>query len=182
MNSGPDNFIRSRHSVREYSSHTVDLEKIKKALRAAKTAPSACNRQGWKTIVVQDRQTISRILKYQNGSKGFRDKIPLLIAVVGDVQSFAYPREHSQMFIDGGLYAMTLMFALHSEGLATCPLSAALTLKQEKMARSLLGMQESEKLILYISVGNYLDEFNVPVSRRYSLDRDVRFITNANGD
>ena len=46
--------IQRRYSVRKYASDTVEREKLERCLEAARMAPSACNAQPWKFIVVDD--------------------------------------------------------------------------------------------------------------------------------
>ena len=171
-----DIFCRSRHSVRDFDESDVHLDKIKEAIYLAQFTPSACNRQGWRTLVISDKLKIKEILKFQNGSKGFAHKVNKLVAVCGDRASFAFPREHNQIFIDGGLYAINLLNSLHFVGLATCPMSAALSLQQIKNARQILKMNHEEELIMYIAVGNYKKSFCVPRSTRYFNPNHIRII------
>lgn len=46
----PD-FFMSRHSVRQFSDLTIDIEDIEKAVKLAMKAPSACNRQSCKVYI-----------------------------------------------------------------------------------------------------------------------------------
>jgi len=151
-------FVESRHSVRSFGEDPVDIEKVKRAVEMAQHTPSACNRQGWCAWIVRDSDKIRKILKNQNGNRGFGHKIPLLLAVTADIRCFNRSREMYQPFIDGGMYAMSLLNALHYEGLATVPLSASLSPSQEKGIRSILQLDEAEVPILLIGVGNYPKE------------------------
>ena len=47
-------FIKTRHSVREFSSRHVPKEVIESAIRAAGTAPSGANHQPWHFVCVSD--------------------------------------------------------------------------------------------------------------------------------
>lgn len=169
-------FAKSRHSVREFAETNVDTGLILDAIEIAQNAPSACNRQSWRTIIIEDRAKILEVLKYQNGSRGFADSINKLIAICSDRQSFAFPREQQQVYVDGSLYAMTLMYSLHSLGIATCPLSAALSTMQFKKVRKILNLPASEELIIYIAIGNYKERFKVAQSERYQNTSNVRFL------
>ena len=44
-----------RHSIRHFSNFPVDIEVLKKAIILAQHTPSACNRQGWRTIIIADK-------------------------------------------------------------------------------------------------------------------------------
>jgi nitroreductase len=51
----------SRVSCRDYKPDAVPKEAIEKCLEAARLAPSACNKQPWRFIVVQDRAKLDAI-------------------------------------------------------------------------------------------------------------------------
>lgn len=159
-------FSFSRHSVRDFSNEPVDLEKLKEALKIAQNTPSACNRQGWKVRVISSSTAKDILQSNQNGNRGFGEVIDKYILVTTDIQYFAKPRELNQPYIDGGMYSMNLLYALHYVGLATVSLSAALTPKQEKTIRQALNITDAENLILFIGVGNYKTEFKIPRSAR----------------
>lgn len=148
-----DAFIRNRHSLRLFDEARLPKEQITDALKLAQYTPSACNRQGWKSRVVSDKAVIEKILANQNGNKGFGDQIRDLIVVTGDIRYFNKTRELHQMYIDGGMYAMRVIDALHFEGAATIPMSAALTPEQEKKIRKILNADEAEVFIMFIGVG-----------------------------
>jgi len=46
--------VKARHSDRAYLDKPVEIEKLERILEAARLAPSACNAQPWKIIVVTD--------------------------------------------------------------------------------------------------------------------------------
>lgn len=150
-----DAFVKSRHSIRHFSSASADIDKVISAIKLAQHTPSACNRQGWKTRVICNPNLIEKVLHNQNGNQGFGDKIGMLLVVTGDLRYFSKGREVHQVFIDGGMYAMNILHSLHYEGLATIPLSAALNDVQEKHVRNVLGIDDAEVLIMFVGVGNY---------------------------
>lgn len=158
--------MKNRHSIREFSDEPVDLELIKEAILLAQYTPSACNRQGWKTRIVADRERVLEVLQFQTGSQGFREQIDKLLLVTCDVRYFNRKREIFQPFIDGGMYAESLINSLFYKGIGSVPLSASLTSKNEKSVRELLGLNPSDVLILFIGVGNYPDSCLAPRSER----------------
>jgi len=52
-----------RRSVRRFKDSSVEPEKIELLLKAAMQAPSAANQQPWEFLVVQDKDTLSRLSK-----------------------------------------------------------------------------------------------------------------------
>ena len=159
-------FSLSRHSVRDYSSEPVDMELIEKALKLAANTPSACNRQPWKVRIVEDKKLKKTIQNNQNGNRGFGDYIDKFIIITSDISNYARNRERNQANIDGGMYAMNLIYSLHYYKIATVPLSASLGLVQEKNLREAFDVAESENFIMFIGIGNYIDDFKVPISHR----------------
>lgn len=53
--------MKQRCSVRKYEDRPIEREKLLYVLEAARVAPSACNIQPWRFLVVQDRERIRRI-------------------------------------------------------------------------------------------------------------------------
>lgn len=163
-------FVKSRHSLREFSDTPADLDAVKQAVELSQYTPSACNRQGWKTRIVRNPEQIRTILKNQNGNRGFGEKISTLLVVTGDLRCFSRGRETHQVFIDGGMYAMNLLHSLHGKGLATIPLSASLLEEQEINVKAVLGIDDAEVLIMFIGVGNYPEHCVTTRSERKPCD------------
>lgn len=46
--------VKNRYSVRSYQPRDVEPEKLAYLLECARLAPSACNRQPWRLMVVRD--------------------------------------------------------------------------------------------------------------------------------
>lgn len=76
------NYILKRRSIRQFKNKPVDKEDITALLEAAMAAPSSCDRKPWEFIVVNDKQTLSRI---DNKLGGGIYKAPLIIVVCGNM-------------------------------------------------------------------------------------------------
>ena len=150
--------VETRHSIRHFSDKPVELERVENAVKLAQYTPSACNRQGWKTYIVNDKAVLREVLKNQNGNRGFGQEFDKLLVVVGDLRCFNRDREVFQVYIDGGMYAMRVLDSLYYERIASVPLSASLTKEQEENVRKLLKLDPAEVLIMFIGIGNYPDE------------------------
>lgn len=147
--------VASRHSIRTFSTVQVSIETLEEAIALAQHTPSACNRQGWKTRIVNDGAKMKSILDNQNGNRGFGDSIDKLLVITADLRAQQREREIFQAFIDGGMYAKSVLDSLHSMGIGSIPLSASLTPRQERAVRAITGIEDAEVLILFIGVGNY---------------------------
>lgn len=154
-----------RHSVRDYQESPIDLKKINEAIWLATKSPSVCNRQSSRVRVIKDPQVVEKALKIQGGFKGYNIP-PCLLLITTDSRYFIDITERNQIYVDGGLFAMSLLYALEYQGLAACSLNTMFDLRRECDTRKLLKIKESENLIMYISVGNFKKEYKVPLSHR----------------
>ena len=84
--------IEKRRSVRKYKKVDIPESLVLKILNAVRLAPSSCNRQPWKLIIVRDAKTRARIAKachYVNSSSGKRSiqkwvaEAPIVIVACG---------------------------------------------------------------------------------------------------
>lgn len=166
-------FSNSRHSIRDYSSEPVKHEDIKKSIKLASNAPSACNRQPWKIRVVEDKDLKKKLQLNQNGNRGFGDYIDKFIIITSDVQYYDIMRERKQSEIDGGMFAMNLLYAFHYYNIASIPLSASLHMKQENNLRKIFNIKDSENFIMFIGIGKMKDEFKIAKSSRRPLQYDT---------
>lgn len=167
-----ESFVKSRYSIRDFADTDVDIDVIKEAINIALNTPSACNRQSWNVRIVSGSY-IGFINDNQNGNRGFGEKINKYLIVTSDLKSFSKPRERNQAFIDGGLFAMNLLLALHHKGLATIPMSASLNAQQESNIRNKFELNDSEVLIMFIALGHYPQEFKVAFSKRKKLNPKI---------
>lgn len=158
-----ESLLFSRHSIRYFSKTSPDRMLIIKALDLAQQTPSACNRQGWKTHVFEGEESI-KLMKWQGGCKGFEDELKHSILVTANLKAFLFYETH-QAYIDGGLYAMNLINALHSLGLGSIPLSCGFESWKLQQLKE-FDIPENEVPIVIIAFGHLLDEFNVAISTR----------------
>jgi len=166
-------FVRSRHSVRNFSSATVDPASISEAVATAVHSPSSCNRQPWKVHVASEPTSIRKLLELQGGLRGW-DQPGKLLVVAADSAMYGNPYERVAPYVDGGLFAMTLVLALHAEGMATCMLNANQPPSVLSEVHTLLGMDPSELIVCYIALGYPKDSFRVPVSARVPVSSVIR--------
>ena len=145
----------SRHSIRHFAEKNVQLDVLIEAVQLAQHTPSACNRQGWKTRIIVNRDKIKTILLNQNGNTGFGNEFDKLLVITSDLRAQQRNREVFQAFIDGGMYAQSVLNCLYCKGIGSVPLSASLTFEQDNNIRNTIDLDDAEVLILIIGVGNY---------------------------
>src|SRR3546814_20513526 len=86
------------------------------AVELALHSPSVCNRQASYVYCLQSREIIDRALSLQNGNRGFGHEIPCLLILCTDLSAFDTAGERYQHWIDGGMFSMSLVWALHALG------------------------------------------------------------------
>jgi nitroreductase len=158
----------SRHSIRDFADKDVDLELILEAVDIALRCPSQCNRQSSRLHIFRNREKIRQILELQGGAKGFLDSIPLLLVVTNDISCWDSPNERNQAYVDGGLFAMALVYALHYLKFGTCTLNLAMDWQKDSLFRKLTEVPDSEVFIMCIAVGHLRETVKVTKSLRRS--------------
>jgi len=164
-----ETFIKTRSSVRNYATDEVLDEEVHKAIELARFTPSVCNRQSWKVHYYKDELIKKELLKLQNGNNGFSESINKLIIVTTDTKKFT-KLEGNQVFIDGGMFAMSLVLALHAQGIASCCLNTCLPYVDEKKIKKLGTIPNSERLIMMIGIGKYKEAFEVAISKKIPVE------------
>lgn len=169
-----EEFFLSRHSVREFEQKEVPLDLLMQAVRLAQCAPSACNRQSGRVWVVSRPERVRGVLEIQGGAEGFVEQVPAVLVVTSDLACWQSVGEWYQAWIDGGLFAMTLVWSLHSLGLATCMLNWSKRKEVDLALRRYLGIPEQELVIVLVAAGFPPPKFRVAASPRLPLTRIVR--------
>lgn len=167
-------FMKTRVSVRNFSEEEVSDEKIFEAIRIAKMTPSVCNRQSWRVHYYNKYKTKEKMLSFQNGNSGFTHSINKLLIITTDTKYFT-KLEGNQVFIDGGMFAMSLVLALHSLGLGTCCLNTCLPYPDEIRIKKEGNIPNSQRLIMMVGVGNLKESFKVAISDRVPLDKIIDY-------
>jgi nitroreductase len=163
--------VHKRYSVRNYQDAPVPREKVSRCIEAARLAPSACNSQPWKFIVMDDpdlRDNVSKaafegLLKFNS----FAFKAPVLVLIVSERQkmsakfgSLVKRKNFSQM--DIGIASEHFCLQAAEEGLGTCMLGWF----NEKKVKKRLAIPKLKRVELIISVGYSADRRTPPKNRQ----------------
>jgi nitroreductase len=121
--------VQNRQSDRAYLDKPVDIEIVERILEAARLAPSACNSQPWKFIVVRDAEkklevanaTSNKLLSMNHFSK----QAPIQLVVLEDTANFTssiggWSTNKHYPHIDLGIVAAHICLAAADEGLGSC--------------------------------------------------------------
>lgn len=159
-----------RRSIRWYKSNPVPVEIVKKAIEAAILSPSACNRQPFRFILVDDPQTVKVVSRIPGGTDMFADNIPFIVAIIGDLSAYFDERDRHIIYIDGSLAAMSFMLALETLGLSSCPINWPDVEQREKLLAETFNLSSHERCVMFISVGYALEEGKIPYSQKKPIE------------
>jgi nitroreductase len=168
-----------RYSVRNYKTIPVARETMNRCIEAARLAPSACNSQPWKFIVVDDPELLKKlsraafegILKFNH----FAFDAPALVLIVSERQkAFAkiagWVKRKSFSQMDIGIAAEHFCLQAAEEGLGTCMLGWF----NETRVRKTLSIPRPRRIELIISVGFSADD-TIPEKNRKSIDEILTY-------
>ena len=145
--------VLSRQSDRAYDKERpVEAEKLERILEAGRLAPSACNAQPWKFVVITDRELALKVGKAAAGlgMNKFAKDAPVHILIVeesANITSLLGGKVKDKHFplIDIGIITL----AAESEGLGSCILGWF----DEKEIKRLTGIPASKRLLLDVAIG-----------------------------
>lgn len=169
-------FFKSRHSVRHFDQvSTPSEDEVRAAIELARNTPSVCNRQAFRVHLYRERTIIDRLLSIQKGATGFSNQVPWLAVVTVKRALFVGPFERNQRWIDGGLFAMTFVWALHGSGLATCMLNWSLPNHAGDELREQGDVPNDEDVVVLIAIGRPENGLRVARSEKRATDDLARF-------
>jgi nitroreductase len=155
--------IQKRQSVRKYSDKNVEKEKISRCIESARLAPSACNAQPWKYIVIDEPELKNKVAKETFSTVApfnkFALQAPVIIAIVMEKPNLLSQfggrvKDKDFYLIDIGITAEHFCLQAAEEGLGTCMLGWF----NEKNVIKLLGIPSKKRIGLLITVGYAADE------------------------
>jgi nitroreductase len=159
-------FSASRASVRNFIEDKIPMDTIEKVIELAKNAPSVCNRQPTKVYYLENKEKIDRVLKIQGGLTGYTKEITQLLIVVSDRNYYYSIGERNQLYIDGGLFLMNLLYALHYYKIAACPAHWGHPIEKDREILKEIPLSESEKVICVVPIGFPSNSFKTTLSLR----------------
>lgn len=149
----------TRQSDRAFDpAHPVEEEKLSRILEAARLAPSACNAQPWRFVVVNDPAlrdivadaTSDRVLGFNH----FTKQAPVHILLVEEKANLSsgfggWIKDKNFAQIDIGIVAAHICLAAEDEGLGSCILG---WFDEDKM-RKILQIPSGKRVWLDIVIG-----------------------------
>lgn len=163
---------KKRCSVRSFLSKEVDKEKLLQVLEAARIAPSACNLQPWKIIVVENTQTKMKL--YESYPRDWFAEAPIILVVCADRKQ-SWKRRDGKDYgdVDVAIAVDHMTLAAADLGLGTCWIGAF----DDAKCRRVLQLPQHLEPIAMLPLG-YPAKVESPerhVTRRKSLDEIVQW-------
>ncbi|MFK7865557.1 MAG: nitroreductase family protein [Pseudohongiellaceae bacterium] len=191
--------VKSRRTVRDFSSEDVPLEVIQQCLLAAGTAPSGANRQPWHFAVISNPSIKAKIRQgaeqeeqeFYSGrapqdwldalaplgtdaDKPFLELAPYLIVVFAEKYGMdSNDKKQKNYYVTESVSLATslLITALHTAGLATLTHTPA----PMKFLNEILERPVREKPLMILVVGYPKENATVPAIKRKNLEEIASF-------
>ena len=151
--------VTNRQSVRSYNPELKVPEKlIEKCIEAARLAPSACNSQPWKFVVVTDPEKLKAMTIYLKnkvlGLNTFANQVPVFVVLVSEESNFtakfgSVVKNKPYSLIDLGIAAEHFCLQAQEDGLGTCIIGWF----DESGVKKLLSIPNGKRVFLVISLG-----------------------------
>jgi nitroreductase len=157
-------FLSSRASVRNFTPEPLEEAVIEAILGAARTAPSAGNREAWDVVVVTDGELREALAEAAFSQSHVREA-PCVLAVCAN-----YIRSMSRYGERGILYAIQdatiactyMMLAAHAAGLKSCWTGAF----DEELVKEILDLPGHLRPVALLAVG----KGRIPTERTGRMD------------
>lgn len=148
-----ENAILTRRSIRKYTDTPVEKEVIEKIINAGMWAPSACNVQGWRFIVIDDKKLLNDIV--DNGAATFLRNVKQAIVIVYDNRTDN--TEYNDYIQSASACIENMLLMAHSLSVGTCWVNF---LPSKFRLRKLLNIPSGYDPIALISLGYYEQKIN----------------------
>jgi nitroreductase len=156
--------IKGRRSIRSYTEKEVTKEDVNKILEAATWAPSACNKQSWRFVVVRKPETIEKLYKaasYSTQLQIFVKKAKVVIVVCTDLNTYkAFPHRERALSLftiqETAAATQNLLLAAHALGLGACWVS----LFSEDQVKVTLDLPKDIRPLVIIPLGHTKSKAN----------------------
>jgi len=170
--------VISRQSDRQYSDKPVEKDKLDRILEAARMAPSACNAQPWKFVVVTLPELREKIAVAASakllGMNNFVGQAPVILVIVREQPNFSSKvggtiKNKDYSLIDIGIASENICLQARAEGIGSCMIGWF----DEVMLRNILDIPKSKRVELIITLGYSLSEQRM--KRRKSDEQIVSY-------
>ncbi len=161
--------IAARKSVRAFEDKDVPEEVLTRLLEAARLAPSACNKQEWRFVVVRDAGMRKRLAEAASG-QAFVGEAPVVLVCCAETDGHVMSCGQQCYPIDVAIAIDHLTLAAVDEGLGTCWIGAF----DEARVKDLLGIPGKIRVVELLPLGYPRDPSAVK-KQRLPLEEIVKY-------
>lgn len=148
--------IFGRTSIRKFTDELISKEDIKKLIKAATYAPTACNQQGWKYIVITDTEIKDKIYNMHYSRLIKESKAGILVLYRNDLSyNYLMYKDHIQ---SAAASIQNILLQAYEMGIGSCWVC---DLPPQKKLKRLLNIPQYYDVIAYVALGytkEYLSE------------------------
>ena len=146
--------LAARRSIRAYTDLQIPEDVISRLAHAAYLAPSACNRQPYRFLIVTGEETRDKICAV--APQAFLREAPVIIVAVAEtLRSWQRPGDdHTLAELDMGIAMEHIVLAAAAERLGTCWVAAYNVAKMN----AALGLAEGENAVAISPLGYPAEE------------------------
>jgi nitroreductase len=141
--------ILRRRSVRSFTAKPIEKEQIDRILEAGRLAPSAKNRQEWRFVVVQKKETRERIQEAAFGQEHVGEAAAIVAVCTTNID-YRMPNGQLSYPIDLAFAACQMALQAVHEGLGTC----CVTTYDEQEVREIITAPFSMRVVLLLLLGH----------------------------
>jgi len=162
--------IRSRVSVRNYDpERPVPKEIIERILDAGRMAPSACNYQPWKFVVISSQSMLAKVRACYERD-WFRDAPHILIVVGSRHQAWVRKYDgYNSIETDLAIALTHLILAAENEGVGTCWIEAY----NPALLREALALKENQVIFGITPLGYIKAGYSKPSDKQRKPLEDI---------
>ena len=159
--------VTKRRSIRKFADKNISDSKIKKIIYSGTYAPSACDMQGWKFIVINDDRIKRRLI--EKGTISFIKNAPIGIVVLYNNQTDNI--EYQDHIQSASAAIQNMLLTAHSLGIGSCWICH---LPRKQSLRKILNIPCNYDPIAYIAMGYYKDKPKKR-PRRYTIEELISY-------
>jgi nitroreductase len=108
--------IRTRHSTRRYAADAVSKESVEELLELSANAPSACDRRGWRCILVQNQEDLAWLYLRGGSSVLQHTAQALLVCYESETENRAW----SDNIQSAAAFIAYFQLIAHDRGIGSC--------------------------------------------------------------
>ena len=156
--------IKSRRSIRKFTSKEVEEEKLKQIIESGIWAPSGLNNQPWRVAIIKDKEIKGKLSTFTRYGKIIEDSDVCIVVFLDNGSSYNRVKDIQAI----GAFLQNILLSAHYLGLGAVWLGEILN-NRDKVER-LLNVPKEYELMAVVALGYPAES---PKSSRKSVDEII---------